>query len=115
MKVRGTVKGLFIFITLCAIGRSASARMLIAERWHDLSPRQRYQTLQNYWEHQQLPAERQREIEQRYERWRGMSPEERSRIQQNYQRFQQLPPQEQEQLQRKYDHWRQKGKRPPKR
>jgi len=109
MKGRDTVNRFLIFIALCAIGRPTSARMLIAERWHDLSPRQRYQTLQNYWEHQQLPAERQREIEQRYERWRGMSPEERTRIQQNYQRFQELPPQEREQFQRKYDRWRQKG------
>lgn len=109
MKGRGTVTGLLICASLCAAISPAPARVLIAERWGDLSPSQRYHTLQNYWQHEQLPADRQREIEQRYERWRGMSPEERSHIQQNYKRFQQLPPQEREQFQRKYDKWRQKG------
>jgi hypothetical protein len=112
MKARGTVTTLLICIALCIGTGPAAARVLVAERWHDLSPRQRYRTLQNYWEHQQLPAERQREIEQRYQRWRGMSPEERSRIQQNYRRFQKLPPQEREQFQRKYDRWRQRHQPP---
>ncbi|MFN8627738.1 MAG: DUF3106 domain-containing protein [Candidatus Binatia bacterium] len=109
---RRTVGEVLLLIALCAVARPAGARMTIAERWRDLSPQQRYRTLQNYWQHQHLPADRQREIERRYERWRGMSPEERSRIQQNYQRFQQLPPQEREQFQRKYEHWRQKGDEP---
>jgi len=112
MKARHSAGKLLIVITLCTLAGPAVARMLMAEQWRDLSPEQRYRSLQNYWQHEQLPAERQREIEQRYERWRGMSPEERSRIQQNYQRFQQLPPQEREQFQRKYDRWRQKGDTP---
>ncbi len=114
MKARRTVSELLILLTVCALARPAAAHMVIAEGWRELSPEQRYRTLQNYWQHQQLPADRQREIEQRYQRWRGMSPEERSRIQQNYQRFQQLPPQQREQFQRKYDRWRQKGAAPPK-
>jgi hypothetical protein len=112
MKALGVIGRLLLVTTACAMARPAVARMLIAENWRDLSPQQRYRTLQNYWQHEQLPPDRQREIEQRYQRWRGMSPEERSRIQQNYQRFQQLPPQEREQFQRKYDRWRQKGQPP---
>lgn len=115
MKPRCTVGELLILLSLCVLVRPAAAHMVLADQWRDLSPEQRYRTLQNYWQHQQLPADRQHEIEQRYERWRGMSPEERSRIQQNYQRFQQLRPQEREQFQRKYDRWRQKGEVPQKR
>jgi hypothetical protein len=103
------VIALVILGTLWGMSSAATGRVLIAERWRDLSPRQRYDTLQNYWRHQQLPADRQREIEQRYERWRGMSPDERDRIRQNYERLRQLPPQERERFQRKYDKWRQKG------
>ncbi|MFI5399318.1 MAG: DUF3106 domain-containing protein [Candidatus Binatia bacterium] len=112
MSARGATTALLMIGALCALASAASARVLVAERWHDLSPKQRYQTLQNYWRHQQLPADRQREIEQRYERWRGMSPDERARIQQNYERFRQLPPQERERFQRKYDKWRQHGESP---
>jgi len=90
-----------------------SVQTALAERWHDLSPKQRYESLQNYWRHEQLPREHQREIEQRYERWRSMSPDERARIRQNYERFKQLPPQERERFQRRYDKWRQQGEAPP--
>jgi len=115
VKPTGTICRLSLVLTVCAMACPSLARMLIADSWRDLSPQQRYRTLQNYWQHEQLPADRQREIEQRYQRWRGMSPEERSRIQQNYQRYQQLPPREREQFQRKYDRWRQKGHPPRKR
>ena len=96
-------------VLLMAAGSSASAQPLLAQGWRDLSPQERYKTLQNYWQHQQLPQDRQREIEQRYERWRGMSPDERARIQQNYERFRKLPPQERERFQRKYNKWRGQG------
>jgi basic membrane lipoprotein Med (substrate-binding protein (PBP1-ABC) superfamily) len=93
-------------------GRIASAQARAAAGWGDLNPKQRYQSLQNYWHHQQLPQERQREIEQRYERWRSMSPDERARVRQNYERFKKLPPDERERFQRKYDKWRQQGEVP---
>lgn len=109
MSARAATTALLVLGALCAVVSAVPARVLVAERWHDLSPKQRYRTLQNYWRHQQLPADRQRDIEQRYQRWRGMSPEERARIQQNYERFRQLPPEERERFQRKYDKWRQHG------
>ena len=93
--------------------RIASAQTGLAEGWRDLSPKERYQSMQNYWHHQQLPQERQREIEQRYEHWRSMSPDERARVRQNYERFKKLPPQERERFQRKYDKWRRQGEVPP--
>jgi hypothetical protein len=104
-----------LFLAGCFIVgvRIASAQTRPAGGWRDLSPKERYQSLQNYWHHQQLPQQRQREIEQRYERWRSMSPDERARIRQNYERFKKLPPQERERFQRKYDKWRQQSEAPP--
>ena len=109
MKVRAITITFGVLGMFMTAAFAASAQPLLAEGWHDLSPKQRYDTLQNYWQHQQLPQDRQREIEQRYERWRGMSPDERARVQQNYERFRKLPPPERERFQRKYDKWRQQG------
>src|SRR5574341_1805466 len=80
-----------------------------AQPWQDLSPRERYNLLRNYRQHEQLPQERRQEIEKRYERWQGMSDDEREKIRQNYQRFQQLPPQERERFHQRYQKWRQQG------
>jgi hypothetical protein len=93
--------------------RIVSAQTHLAESWRDLSPKERYRTLQNYWQHEQLPQQRQREIEQRYQRWRSMSPDERERVRRNYERFKKLPPQERERFQRKYDKWRRQGESTP--
>lgn len=113
MKARQTLTALLIAGTLGGTSINAWARIVVAQGWRDLGPKERYRTLQNYWQHQQLPADRQREIEQRYQRWRDMSPDERARIRQNYERLRQLPPQERERLDRKYDKWRHKGGPPP--
>lgn len=93
--------------TLAMVNPAALAQPKPAQGWHDLSPQQRYHTLQNYWQHQQLPRDRQREVEQHYERWRSLSPDERARVRENYERFRKLPPQERERFERKYDKWRQ--------
>jgi hypothetical protein len=113
MRVPVTTIALLLAGSLIAGVWIVSAQTPPAEGWHDLSPKERYQSLQNYWHHEQLPQERQREIEQRYERWRSMSPDERARIRQNYERFKKLPPQERERFQRKYDKWRRQGEAPP--
>ena len=109
MRVHVATIALLLAGSLVAGVRLAWAQTPPAESWHDLSPKERYQSLQNYWQHEQLPQERQREIEQRYERWRSMSPDERARIRQNYERFKKLRPQERERFQRKYDKWRRQG------
>jgi hypothetical protein len=79
---------------------------LWAQGWQDLSPRQRYDALRNYREHEQLPRERQDEIEKRYERWQTMPETERDRIRRNYERYRALPSPEREQFQRKYERWK---------
>ena len=100
------------WVTLVAAGR-VSAAPLLAQNWRDLSPKERYDALQNYRRHEQLPEDRQRDIEQGYERWRNLPPDERDRVRQNYQRFQQLPPQERERFERKYEKWKQQHAAPP--
>jgi len=88
------------------VGRPLKALPLLAQNWRDLSPRERYDAMQNYRRHEQLPAERQHDIENRYQQWRNMSPGERDRVRQNYERFKQMPPQERERFERKYQKWR---------
>ena len=90
----------------------AASNLLLAQNWRELGPKERYDTMQNYWQHQQLPQDRQQDIEQRYERWRTLPPDERQRIRQNYERFQHLTPAERERFERKYQKWRQ-GEAPP--
>jgi hypothetical protein len=102
---------------LARIGCAAGVAALIAapgvaldwqlvQSWHDLSPTERYDAMQNYQRHEQLPQDRKQEIEERYQRWRSMPPDERDRIRQNYQRLQQLPPQQRDQFERKYEKWK---------
>jgi uncharacterized protein DUF3106 len=106
-------------LTLAVIGSlvvgvaAAGAAPLLAQNWRELGPKERYDAMQNYWRHEQLPQERQRDIEKRYERWQGMSPDERARVRQNYERYQKLPPQERERFQRKYEKWRREAPPPP--
>jgi hypothetical protein len=85
---------------------------LLAQNWHDFSPKERYDALRNYRRHQQLPAERQRDIEKGYERWRRLPPDERARVRQNYERFKQMPPRERERFERKYEKWRRHAEPP---
>jgi len=91
----------------------AVAGPLRAQNWKDFSPKERYDALQNYQRHQQLPEERQKDVEQGYERWRKMPPDERARVRKNYDRLQRLPPKEREQFDRKYEKWRQQHDQPP--
>jgi hypothetical protein len=75
-------------------------------RWNGLSPRERYDTMRNYREYENLPEERKEDIDRRYERWRQMPKDKRERVLQNFERYQQMPPQEREELQRKYHRWK---------
>jgi hypothetical protein len=102
----GTAALTLLVLATCFAGPVA-AFPLLAQNWRELSPGERYETLQNYQQHERLPEDSRRAIEKRYERWQQMSPDERARIRQNYQRLQQLPPQERDRIQRKYEKWRQ--------
>lgn len=99
----------WVLLVPAGVGR---AQPQLAQGWPDFSPRERYDAMQNYWQHERLPHERQQDIQKRYERWQGMSPEERDRIRQNYERFRQLPPGERERFQRKYEKWKQQSEPP---
>ena len=76
------------------------------EDWENLSPRERFDAMRNYQQHQRLPEDRQRDLEQRYERFLQLPPEEQSRIRRNYDRFNQLHPQERERFERRYEKWK---------
>jgi hypothetical protein len=71
--------------------------------WENLSPRERYEAMQNYWKHERLPEERRRDVERRYQRWQKMSPQEQQRIRRNYERFQQLAPSQRRQVERELE------------
>lgn len=106
-------------VTLCSVAMLAliaggrAPLLAQAQSWKELSPTERYDALQNYQHHQQLPADRQEDVERRYERWRNMPPDERARVRRNYDRLQHLPPKEREQFERKYEKWRKQRAVPP--
>lgn len=106
--MQGGAAALTLFVVATCFAGSAAAFPLLAQNWRELSPGERYETLQNYQQHERLPEDSRRAIEKRYERWQQMSPDERARIRENYQRLQQLPPQERDRIQRKYEKWRQR-------
>jgi len=80
-----------------------------APSWQNLTPKERYDAMKNYWQHEQRPQEQKRDIEERYQRWRNMPPDEQGRIRQNYQRLQQLPPPERDRFEQKYEKWKQQA------
>jgi hypothetical protein len=111
---RSLVRAIALALAIGAsLALTAAASPAHAQRWQQLGPKERYKALQNYYRHEQLPQERQRDIQKRYEHWQSMSPDERNRIRQNYERFRQLPPKERERMQRKYEKWRRQGAPPP--
>jgi hypothetical protein len=74
--------------------------VLLAQRWQDYSPGERYEALRNYERHKQRPKEQQREIERQYRRWQKMPEKERERIRENYERYRRLPPKERSEFER---------------
>jgi hypothetical protein len=74
----------------------------VGQGWDDLSARERYRALQNYWRHESLPKERRRDVEQHYQRWQEMSPAQRQNIRRQYERFRRLSPREQRRVEREH-------------
>ena len=109
-------RALSYWLALVSAGAlTASAALgfpLLAQNWRDYSPKERYDAMQNYRQHERLPADRQRDIEKGYEQWRNLPPDERARVRQNYERFKQMPPQERERFERKYEKWKRHGAPP---
>lgn len=85
----------------------AGPPQLAQQSWQEMSPGQRYDAMRNYQQHQNLPADRQKAIEQRYQRWQQMPESERDRVRENYQRYQALPEGEQQDFRRRYERWKQ--------
>jgi hypothetical protein len=79
-------------------------------QWKEYGPGKRYEALQNYERHRELPKKRQKEIERQYQRWQEMPPDERERIRKNYERFQQMPPGKRSEFEKRY---RSSKKKPP--
>jgi len=108
MKGRAATFG-FMLSGLVVASLVGSVRPIVAQNWHDLGPKERYDAMQNYWRHQRLPEDRQRAVEEHYERWRTLPPDQRDRVRQNYERFRQLPPQERERFEKKYQKWKEQA------
>jgi hypothetical protein len=79
-------------------------------QWKKYSPGERYEALQNYRRHRELPKQRQKEIERQYQRYQKMPEGERERIRKNYQRFQQMPPRQRSELEHRSRSSKGKGK-----
>lgn len=97
---------------LLSVACVASGSPLFAQNWRDLGPKERYNALRHYRQHEQLPPDRREEIEKRYERWQGMPPDERERIRRNYERLKQLPPRERERFEQRYQKWKRQAEPP---
>ena len=87
----------------------APATIRLAQNWQDYSPRERYEALRNYRRHEQLPEDRQREVEKQYQRWQGMPEQERQKIRENYERYRNLSPRDQERIERRYRDMKRQG------
>lgn len=83
-----------------------------AQSWKDMSPRQRYDAMQNYRRFEQQPTNQQHKLQENYQRWQGLSPQEQERLRHNYERWQQMPPAEQRRLEEKYERWKKEGEDP---
>jgi hypothetical protein len=88
---------------------STTASSAIGQSWQDLSPRQRYDALQNYRSYERQPEDKRRRVDEDYQRWQQMPPQEQERVRRNFERYQQMPPNEQQRLERKYEKWKRKG------
>ena len=85
---------------------SSSAPLVkIAQKWDELSPRERDRALENYKRYKKLRPERRQNLEEQYNRWMELPNEEKDRIQKNYDRYRKMDSDQKEELQRKYKTW----------
>jgi hypothetical protein len=78
----------------------------VAQRWDEMSPRERGEAMRNYERYRRLPPERQRAVEENYERWQRLPPPEKDRIRGNYRRYRELSPEERRDFDRRYERWK---------
>ena len=101
------ITGLLALQLLLAASPRLQQPLQLAQSWQEMSPGQRYEAMRNYQQHENLPPERQQDIEQRYQRWQEMPESERNRIRQNFQRYQSLPKAQQDDFEKRYERWKQ--------
>lgn len=87
-------------------------QILWADPWQDMSPRQRYDAMRNYYDYNQQPQERREKLQHDYERWQQLPPQEQERVRRNFEKWQRMPPEEQQRLERKYETWKRREQAP---
>ena len=63
------------------------SRPQLAESWDDLSPSQRDRALRNYKSYQELPADKKRDIDQRYEKWKKLPRSDQDHYRQKHDQY----------------------------
>lgn len=94
-----------ILLLVVLAGGISCPDISLAQNWQDYSPSERYEALRNYRRHQELPRDKQRDVEQQYQRWQNLPEGERDKIRKNYERYREMPQGERDQFERKYRTW----------
>lgn len=66
---------------------AAPAWQQIAEGWGDLSPAQRDRAMRNYRQYMDLPPDKRRSIDQRYEKWKKLPRSDQDRFRKKHDQF----------------------------
>jgi len=64
-----------------------ASRLQIAESWDDLSASQRDRALRNYQHYLELPTEKKRDMDQRYEKWKKMPRTDQERFRRKHDEY----------------------------
>lgn len=64
-----------------------SPSVRIAEGWEDLSPGQRDRAMRNYRNYMELPAEKRRDVDQRYEKWKKLPRNDQDRFRRKHDQY----------------------------
>ena len=86
--------------------RMAQAQERHGRPWQSLTPEEQWRAWENYQRYQQLPEQRQKNLERRYQQFRDMPPQERQRLRQNYDTYRGLPPRQRQEFIDKYHRWK---------
>ena len=86
--------------------RMAQAQDRHGRPWQSLTPEEQWRAWENYQRYQQLPEQRQKNLERRYQQFRDMPPQERQRLRQNYDTYRGLPPRQRQEFIDKYHRWK---------
>jgi len=77
-----------------------------AQEWRDMSPKQRYDAMQNYWDYEKRPEPERQQMEEQYQQFQALPPADQERVRKNYERWQNLPDADRRRFERKYEKWR---------